>query len=581
VAALAWVNLPGVPGRRVGVFRIDRGLEELQTFTEDRGPVIQALEDVARSAPTRSRNGEDREQLRELRQRLATVMSPTESSQSPFTREVTRRQLVVQISMIQATETLERDQQGLATTNALLALVNGLRTLPGRKAAVFFSEGLVLPDRVTSTLASVISEANRGGVSFYAADAAGLRVTSASEEARRDLASAAEQIEIARENGTGIGTRLPMTQMIERNEDRLRSDPASGLGTLARDTGGFLIHDTNDIAAGLRRVEEELGAYYLLSYQPKNEEWNGGYRRIEVRTRRGGLTLQARRGYHAVRTPMPTPLLEHEAPVVARLERDPQAAAVPLQVEALHFPAEDGDSLVSLVAELPGGALRLDPGPGAGTFVQDFTVLVLVRDADARVVHKASRRYALTWPRSKVEEVRRSRVLFEKDALLPPGRYTVEAVVYDARADAAGVARVVLEAPPGIAGALRLSSLVVVGHSEARATSRPAPLQYQGLRLYPSFGEAISVGAGKPLAFLFTVRPGDYPPSEAQVELLDASAEVRRADVPLSAPDAVGQVRAVGGLPIDGLAAGSYTLRLTLTDGRSLETRRVDVTLAP
>ena len=46
-------------------------------------------------------------------------------------------------------------------------------------------------------------------------------------------------------------------------------DPASGLGALARDTGGFLIRDTNDIAGGLRRVEEELGAYYLLSYAPR------------------------------------------------------------------------------------------------------------------------------------------------------------------------------------------------------------------------------------------------------------------------------------------------------------------------
>ena len=90
--------------------------------------------------------------------------------------------------MLQALEELERDQQGLATTNGLLALVNGLRTFPGRKAVVFFSEGLVLPDRVVATLSAVISAANRGGVSFYAADAAGLRVRSAADEIRRELA---------------------------------------------------------------------------------------------------------------------------------------------------------------------------------------------------------------------------------------------------------------------------------------------------------------------------------------------------------------------------------------------------------
>ena len=54
--------------------------------------------------------------------------------------------------MLEASEALERDQQGLATINSMLALVNGLKTAPGRKAVVFFSEGLVLPPRVASAL---------------------------------------------------------------------------------------------------------------------------------------------------------------------------------------------------------------------------------------------------------------------------------------------------------------------------------------------------------------------------------------------------------------------------------------------
>jgi taurine dioxygenase len=47
---------------------------------------------------------------------------------------VARRQLASELAMLQALESLERDQQGLATTNGLLALVNGLKTRPGRKA---------------------------------------------------------------------------------------------------------------------------------------------------------------------------------------------------------------------------------------------------------------------------------------------------------------------------------------------------------------------------------------------------------------------------------------------------------------
>ena len=88
--------------------------------------------------------------------------------------------------MLQAMEALERDQQGLATTNALLSLLNGLRVLPGRKAVVWLSEGLVLPERVRGTLRNVIAEANRDGVSFHLADAGGL----VSGAARRESAEA-------------------------------------------------------------------------------------------------------------------------------------------------------------------------------------------------------------------------------------------------------------------------------------------------------------------------------------------------------------------------------------------------------
>ena len=602
-AALEWLKLPAVGGRQVGVFRIDQGLDELQPFTDDRGPVMDALGDVLQSVPTAFRSASDREQLRTLRQQLAMlegrVISPggpgsaaesgatlvvpeNRQSGSVVLHEVARRQMATEIAMLQALETLERDQQGLATTNGLLALVNALRTLPGRKAVVFFSEGLVLPERVVATLASVVSEANRGGVSFYAADAAGLRVRSAADETRRETSTIADSISSATETDNTLSGQQGMMRLMERSEDVLRFDPASGLGALARETGGFLIRDTNNIALGLKRVEEELGSYYLLSYAPNNEAWDGRYRRIELRARRSGLAVQARRGYFAVRTPMPTPLLDHEAPVIARLERFPQAAELPVRGLTLQFPGEDGETTVALVAELPGAAPSLVPDKQGGTFSQDFTLMCLVRDASGRVVHKASRRYALLWPKTKVADVKSGRVLLEREAQLAPGRYTVETVAWDALARVLGVHRSALVVPPtGRPGVLRVGSLMVIGHAQPQATAEPGPLLYRGMQLYPSLGEPVLAGADKPLAFLFTLRPGPAALREGSVELLRGSATVRRADVSLPAPDAAGQVRVVSGLAIDGLTPGPHTLRLTLTDGQSLETRITEVTLVP
>jgi VWFA-related protein len=600
-AALTWVKRPAVQGRQVGVFRIDQGLEQLQPFTDDRGPVMQALDDVLNTVPTSFSSSQDRERIRTLRQQIAIVegrviapggpgsaadsdapmVTPDSWRRSGPAKEVFRRQVAAELSMLQALESLERDQQGLATTNGLLALANGLKTLPGRKAVVFFSEGLVLPDRVVGTLASVISEANRGAVSFYAVDAAGLRVKSAADETRRELSATADAIQAATHSDATLAARSGMTRLLERNEDVLRFDPASGLGALARDTGGFLVRDTNDIAAALGRVEEELGAYYLLSYAPKNEAWDGGYRRIDVRARRSGLSVQARRGYYAVRTPTPTPVLEHEAPALARLESAPGARDLPVRARAAHFPAEDGDSVLAIAAELPGGAPALRPDKDPGVVAQDFTVLALVRDASGRVVHKTSRHYALSWPKARTDEVRRGRIYFDREAVLPPGRYTVEVVAWDAHAGVSGVDRLALTAPAPARGAVRLSSLVVVGHSEPRALGEPGPLQVQGVHLFPSFGEVVRVGAGKPVAFVFTLRPGERPIREASVELDRNGETARRARVPLPPPDAAGDVRVVSGLPVADLAPGAYTLRLVVDDGRGFETRTAAVTLGP
>jgi VWFA-related protein len=596
-AALAWLKLPAVPGRQVGVFRIDMGLDEVQSLTDDRGPVMDALEKVARAAPTTFQAAADRERLRTLHQHLelldgnvVSASTAVAAAESPgelvvpgerpppagllglAMREEERRALGVEISMLQALVELESQQQGLATTSSLLALVNGLRSLPGRKAVIFFSEGLALPDRVVATLGSVISAANRGGVSFYAADAAGLRVRSASDETRRELAVIS--------GSSGYGRTGPLTRKLEHNEDVLRLDPASGLGALARDTGGFLIRDTNDIAGALRRVEEELGAYYLLSYAPRNERWDGGYRRIELRVRRPGVTVQSRRGYFAVRTPTPTPVLEHEAAALASLEESPNATDVPVNMRVLHFPAPNGDAVVAIAAELAADAADLRPDK-SGDLTQDFTVLALVRDASRRVVHKSSRRYELTWPKSKAEEARRGRVLFEREARLGPGRYTVEVVAYDAIRRAAGVSRGPLDVPRRPAGALRLGSLVVLGRSEPNATGEPGPLQYEGRRLYPNFGESVRLGAGKPLPFLVTLEPGAQPPGDARVELLLEDEAIRSADLPWPPEDENGQIRVVGGLPLEGLPPGAYTLRLVVSDGRVMESRTAQVTLAP
>jgi Ca-activated chloride channel family protein len=75
------------------------------------------------------------------------------------------------------------------------------------------------------------------------------------------------------------------------------------LGRLAKETGGFLLDNTNNLAAGAARMQQERTTYYLLGYQPANTAADGKFRRVSVKVKRPRVTVKARPGYVAARQP--------------------------------------------------------------------------------------------------------------------------------------------------------------------------------------------------------------------------------------------------------------------------------------
>jgi VWFA-related protein len=70
------------------------------------------------------------------------------------------------------------------------------------------------------------------------------------------------------------------------------------LRTISALTGGHTAV-YQDLGKALNLVNEATRAEYLLGYYPKDENWNGKYRQINVRVNRPGLKLFFRRGYFA------------------------------------------------------------------------------------------------------------------------------------------------------------------------------------------------------------------------------------------------------------------------------------------
>jgi VWFA-related protein len=76
------------------------------------------------------------------------------------------------------------------------------------------------------------------------------------------------------------------------------------LRTLAENTDGFAIVATNDLTGGVRRIENDLSAFYLLGYYSSNPATNGRYRSIEVKVTVPDVRVSARRGYFAMTAEM-------------------------------------------------------------------------------------------------------------------------------------------------------------------------------------------------------------------------------------------------------------------------------------
>jgi VWFA-related protein len=65
---------------------------------------------------------------------------------------------------------------------------------------------------------------------------------------------------------------------------------------LAQGTGGFVIHDTNDLLGGMDKIGKDQNEYYILGYTPPDSN-EGSCHSLKVKVNRGGTEVRSRTGY--------------------------------------------------------------------------------------------------------------------------------------------------------------------------------------------------------------------------------------------------------------------------------------------
>jgi len=150
-----------------------------------------------------------------------------------------------------------------------------------------------------------------------------------------------------------------------------RQDSQAGLQSLAYETGGIALLNTNALATGLERVYRDTSTYYSVGVSLNNVPGTG-YRKIQVAVTRPGLTVRSRRAF-APRTPVE--LSSDVAQAALRSNIQYRGIAVNLAVA----PAVKSKKYfnVPVVVTVPASSLTFLPNGEARRAVADLFVGVL------------------------------------------------------------------------------------------------------------------------------------------------------------------------------------------------------------
>ena len=203
-----------------------------------------------------------------------------------------------------------RNEVVMGALRGLSTRLGGLRE--GRKAIIYVSEGLtvMLPPELRTVDASLGPLASPGRRRTSGAIIS-QREQTASLFAQSELYSQMRQVfTAANRNNAAIYALDPrgLTAFeFDVNEAvGLRQDAQSlrvtqdTLRTLADETDGRAIVNSNNLAPGLEQIVRDSSFYYLIGYSSTPAPTDGEFHSITVRLKRRGLDVRARKGYWAL-----------------------------------------------------------------------------------------------------------------------------------------------------------------------------------------------------------------------------------------------------------------------------------------
>ncbi len=300
--------------------------------------------------------------------------------------------------------------------SALQTAAKMLGTLSEKKSLIYFASGLRLNGVDNQAqLQATINAAIRAGVSFWPVDARGLVAEAPLGDATRGSAGG-----VAMYSGAA---GLAVMSNYQRSQDTL--------WTMAADTGGKALLDSNDLAAGIVQAQKSISSYYILGYYTSNEARDGKFRRIRISLNNGlSASLDYRRGYYAGKVFGKFTVADKERQLEEALMLGDPITDLTIAMEIDYFQLNRAEYFVPLIVKIPGRELALARRGGYEHTRIDF--IGEVKDDYGTTIQNVRDKVDVKLSDATAAELAKRPIQYDTGFTLLPGRYKIKFLARDA-----------------------------------------------------------------------------------------------------------------------------------------------------
>jgi VWFA-related protein len=291
--------------------------------------------------------------------------------------------------------------------------LTALASTKGRKSMILVSEGFIY-DPNLDEFKKAVQASRRSNVAIYFLDTRGLT-------GMPDYFTAQ------------FGPPLDSQDIGSAFMDALEA--SEGSESLAADTGGFSVKNTNDLGKGIQRIGDESRIYYLLGYNSTHTQRDGRFRKIKVELPgRKGLQLRYRKGYFAPLEGGKSALDKRTGPgdpdIQAALDSPYAEEEVPLRMTSYVFDETIlGKASVMIATDVDISGFKFEEKEGR--FLDTVEVLLVVAHRETGEFFRYDQQVQMKLLPATRERLGKSWYPVVRDFELAPGGYQAKIVVRD------------------------------------------------------------------------------------------------------------------------------------------------------